>query len=50
MLFNMLCRSDPEVPVADRPPPTLGAHTREVLNDLGFDEGQIAALQAQGVI
>jgi CoA:oxalate CoA-transferase len=35
---------------ADRPPPTLGAHTREVLGGLGYNDGQIAALQAQGVI
>jgi formyl-CoA transferase len=35
----------------DRPPPTLGQHTAEVLRDLlGYDEARIAALCAQGAI
>lgn len=38
--------------VADKidPPPELGAHTREVLSDFGFSNGEIEALQAEGTI
>lgn len=32
------------------PPPALGQHTDEVLRDLGYDEAQIAAWRAQGVV
>jgi crotonobetainyl-CoA:carnitine CoA-transferase CaiB-like acyl-CoA transferase len=32
------------------PAPTLGQHTREVLEALGYDEGALAALSADGVI
>jgi crotonobetainyl-CoA:carnitine CoA-transferase CaiB-like acyl-CoA transferase len=34
----------------DRPPPLCGQHTREVMRELGFDAGQIAALESKGVI
>ena len=34
----------------DRPPPTLGQHTAEVLAEVGFDPGAIQGLAAAGVI
>ncbi|MBA3734747.1 MAG: CoA transferase [Actinobacteria bacterium] len=33
-----------------RPPPRLGEHTDEILQDLGYDENELAELSAQGVI
>jgi crotonobetainyl-CoA:carnitine CoA-transferase CaiB-like acyl-CoA transferase len=40
-----------ETPVTyRRPPPTLGQHTEEVLRELGFGDGDIAALRAEGAI
>jgi crotonobetainyl-CoA:carnitine CoA-transferase CaiB-like acyl-CoA transferase len=42
-----MSRTPPEYRSA---PPTTGAHTREVLLDLGYDEQQIDALQAAGTI
>jgi len=30
--------------------PKLGEHTREVLAELGYDDGRIAALNARGII
>ena len=37
-------------PVLRHAPPALGAHTDEVLRELGLDAGRIAALRAQGVV
>ena len=33
-----------------RPPPLLGEHSEEVLRELGYDDGKIAALRASGAI
>jgi crotonobetainyl-CoA:carnitine CoA-transferase CaiB-like acyl-CoA transferase len=41
--------TDP-TPLADRRAPGLGAHTREILTRLGYDDEQINALQASGSI
>ncbi len=32
------------------PPPTLGEHTKEVLRELGFPNGEISALKSKGII
>jgi crotonobetainyl-CoA:carnitine CoA-transferase CaiB-like acyl-CoA transferase len=32
------------------PPPRLGAHTRDVLAEIGVDEAAFEALKAQGVV
>jgi formyl-CoA transferase len=37
-------------PCIDRPPPTLGEHTEEVLAALGYDGAAIAGLRAKGAI
>ena len=37
-------------PVLNRPPPALGEHTDEVLQGLGLDAAQIAALRQAGVV
>jgi len=37
-------------PVLRRPPPALGAHSDEVLAELGLDDVAIAALRAVGVV
>ena len=33
-----------------RPPPVVGGHTREILTELGFDEGTIEALRREGAV
>ena len=33
-----------------RPPTSLGEHTTEVLSDLGYDDEQIAAFRAEGIV
>jgi crotonobetainyl-CoA:carnitine CoA-transferase CaiB-like acyl-CoA transferase len=37
-------------PRIDSPPPQLGQHTKEILSEIGMDENEIKALQAQKVI
>ena len=41
---------DGERVVHRRPPPRLGEHTEEVLRELGYDDAELEALAAQGVI
>lgn len=43
-------RFDGERADSDMPPPALGAHTAEVLRELGLDGGKIDELRAAGVI
>jgi len=40
----------PDGPAPDRPPPTLGQHTDEVLRELGYSDAAIEALRRDGVI
>ncbi len=37
-------------PSIDRPPPTLGEHTEEILTSIGYEAAKIAKLREQGVI
>jgi formyl-CoA transferase len=37
-------------PICDRPPPTLGEHTIEVLRESGLDDAEIARLKSVGAI
>ena len=37
-------------PIRSRPPPLLGQHTREVLRELGYAQGQIDELYDKGVV
>ena len=39
-----------EAPSVDRPPPKLGEHTREILEELGYDEDAIRSLKEEKVI
>jgi len=41
---------DGAAPAVHSPPPTLGQHTREILLELGYDEGGIEALAREGAI
>ena len=37
-------------PSVERPPPRTGEHAEEVLEDLGYDRGEVAALREDGVL
>jgi len=41
---------DGAAPAVDTPPPSLGQHTHEILAELGYDDGAIAALKQEGTI
>lgn len=41
---------DGQAPITDRPPPTLGQHSQELLAELGYSNGDIAALRADEAI
>jgi crotonobetainyl-CoA:carnitine CoA-transferase CaiB-like acyl-CoA transferase len=37
-------------PAVTLPPPTLGEHTEEILEKLGYDGGKVAKLREAGVV
>jgi len=39
-----------EAPSVDKPPPQLGEHTREILEELGYDSGAIQEMREAGAI
>jgi crotonobetainyl-CoA:carnitine CoA-transferase CaiB-like acyl-CoA transferase len=49
-LFNLTAKFEKTPGVLDRPPPRLGAHTREILRGLGYDDEAIDALGERAVI
>jgi len=49
-LIGIGAKLDGAAPGVDGPPPTLGAHTSDILTELGYDGAQIAALKSEGAI
>jgi crotonobetainyl-CoA:carnitine CoA-transferase CaiB-like acyl-CoA transferase len=50
LLIGAPIRMDGRVGAIRRPPPTVGEHTDEVLQALGFDAGEVAELRRAGVV
>jgi formyl-CoA transferase len=49
-LVGIGAKLDGVAPGVAAPPPTLGEHTDDILNELGYDSAQIAALKTEGAI
>jgi crotonobetainyl-CoA:carnitine CoA-transferase CaiB-like acyl-CoA transferase len=49
-LFNMTAKFEKTPGVVETPPPTLGQHTREVLVDLGYTDGEIEEFLKAGSV
>jgi len=49
-LVGIGAKLDGVAPSVDSPPPTLGAHTNEILTELGYDDAQISTLKKEGAI
>ncbi len=49
-LVGIGAKLDGVAPRVDTPPPTLGAHTSEILKELGYNPSQISALKEEGAI
>lgn len=49
-LVGIGAKLDGMAPGVDAPPPTLGAHTNDILSELGYDTAQIASLREEGAI
>jgi crotonobetainyl-CoA:carnitine CoA-transferase CaiB-like acyl-CoA transferase len=46
----MPLRWDGDRPETTRIPPGPGEHTREILSELGYEDGEIATLVADGIV
>ncbi|WP_171173453.1 CoA transferase, partial [Ruegeria sp. HKCCD8929] len=49
-LVGIGAKLDGVAPGVGSPPPTLGAHTYDILSELGYDNAQIADLKKEGAI
>ncbi len=49
-LVGIGAKLDGVAPGVDAPPPTLGAHTNDILSELGYDSAQISTLKKEGAI
>lgn len=49
-LVGIGAKLDGIAPSVDSPPPRLGAHTHEILTELGYDTVQVSALKKEGAI
>ncbi len=49
-LVGIGAKLDGVAPSVDAPPPTLGAHTNDILTELGYNHTQISALEEEGAI
>lgn len=49
-LVGVGAKFDGAAPRVDKPPPTLGEHTSEILSELGYDNAQISTLKKEGAI
>jgi len=49
-LVGIGAKLDGMAPGVGSPPPALGAHTNEILTELGYDDAQISALKEDGAI
>jgi crotonobetainyl-CoA:carnitine CoA-transferase CaiB-like acyl-CoA transferase len=49
-LVGVGAKLDGIAPSVDSPPPTLGAHTNEILTELGYNNAQILAMKKEGAI
>ena len=49
-LVGIGAKLDGVAPRVGSPPPALGAHTNEILTELGYDNNQISDLKKEGAI
>ncbi|MCY4502426.1 MAG: CoA transferase, partial [Alphaproteobacteria bacterium] len=47
---NPAFRADTDGPGTARPPPEHGAHSDEILSEIGYSAGEIGELRAEGVV
>ena len=49
-LVGIGAKLDGKAPGVDTPPPALGAHTNDILSELGYDNAKISDLKKEGAI